>query len=129
MSPEAPSPAFTTFVVGPSLLAKRLLDRLQVDTILDQAFHRRFPNVPTTYGTLALAIILNRMTLAPQPLYQLADWAAQHGIDRLLGIRAEWLDDDRLGAMHGNIGDRRARRYRPFHQARNHSRKSTQARC
>lgn len=99
MSPAAPSPEFTTFVVGPSLLAKQLLDRLQVGAILDQAFHRRFPNVPTTYGTLALAIILNRMTLSPQPLYQLADWAAQHGIDRLIGIQAEWLDDDRLGAM------------------------------
>ena len=99
MSYEAPAPEYTTLVVGPSLLAKQILDRLQVGAILDRAFHRRFPAVPTTYGTLALAIILNRMTLSPQPLYQLADWAAQHGIDRLLGIQAEWLDDDRLGAL------------------------------
>ena len=40
-----------------------------------------------------------RMSLNPQPLYQLADWVARHGIDRLLGIQATWLDDDRLGAM------------------------------
>lgn len=27
------------------------------------------------------------------------DWAERHGIDRLLGIEAAWLDDDRLGAL------------------------------
>jgi transposase len=57
------------------------------------------PEIAATYGRLAQAVIFNRMSLNPQPLYQLADWVARHGIDRLLGIQAAWLDDDRLGAM------------------------------
>jgi hypothetical protein len=57
------------------------------------------PEIAATYGQLAQVVIFNRMSLNPQPLYQLADWVARHGIDRLLGLQAAWLDDDRLGAM------------------------------
>src|SRR5712692_10536940 len=87
-----------TYVVGAACLAQELLRRLEVVATLDGALTAQ-PTVATTYGQLAQVIILNRMSFDPQPLYQLAPWAAQHGIDRLCGIEAAWLDDDRLGAM------------------------------
>ena len=57
------------------------------------------PEIGASYGTLAQVVIINRLSFDPQPLYLLAEWAKQHGIDQLLGIDASWLDDDRLGAM------------------------------
>jgi transposase len=87
-----------TYVVGASCLAQEVLRRLEVVATIDAALTAQ-PTVPATYGQLAQVLILNRMTLDPQPLYQVATWAAQHGIDRLCGLDAAWLDDDRLGAM------------------------------
>jgi hypothetical protein len=89
---------YQTLVVGAAPLLKRLLDHLGVAQAIDQAL-RYQPDIPTTYGTLAQVIIVNRMTFQPQPLYTLAEWAALHGIDRLFDIQAVWLDDDRLGAL------------------------------
>ncbi len=95
----APQPVeYQTMVVGAAPLLKCLLDRLGVAEAIDQAL-RYQPDIATTYGTLAQVIIVNRLTLQPQPLYALAEWAARHGIDRLFDIQAAWLDDDRLGAM------------------------------
>ena len=74
------------------------LQQLGVETAIDQELKYQ-PEVATTYGRLAQVVIFNRMSLNPQPLYQLADWVARHGIDRLLGLQAAWLDDDRLDAM------------------------------
>lgn len=95
---------YTTVTVGIGCLLQSMLQRLEVAAILDRVL-RHQPDVPTTYGTLALVILINRMSLDPQPLYALGEWAAQHGIDQLLGIRAEWLDDDRLGALLDAIAD------------------------
>ena len=82
----------------PPPLLKHLLERLGVAEAIDSAL-RYQPDIATTYGTLAQVIIVNRMTFQPQPLYALAEWAAQRGIDRLFDIQAAWLDDDRLGAL------------------------------
>jgi transposase len=89
---------YQTMVVGAAPLLKQLLDRLGVAQAIDHAL-RYQPDIPTTYGSLAQVIIVNRMTLQPQPLYALAEWAARHGIDRLFDLQAAWLDDDRLGAL------------------------------
>jgi transposase len=89
---------YETVTVGIGCLLQQMLQRLEVAPIIDRVL-RFQPEVPTTYGALAQVLIINRMSLDPQPLYALAEWAAQHGIDRLLNIRAEWLDDDRLGAL------------------------------
>jgi len=93
-----------TYVVGATCLAQELLQRLDVVATIDAALTAQ-PTVPATYGQLAQVLILNRMTLDPQPLYQLAAWAAQHGIDRLCSLDAAWLDDDRLGAMLEALAD------------------------
>jgi hypothetical protein len=89
---------YETKVVGVAGLAKGLLDQLGVAAAIDQAVWSQ-PAIGTSYGKLAEVLILNRLTFEPQPLYHLARWAEQHGIDRLLGIEAAWLDDDRLGAL------------------------------
>jgi transposase len=93
---------YQTMVVGAAPLVKRLLDRLDIAQAIDSAL-RYQPDIPTTYGTLAQVIIVNRMTFQPRPLYGIAAWAAQHGIDRLFAIQAAWLDDDRLGALRDGL--------------------------
>jgi transposase len=85
-------------VVGAAALVKGLLERLRVVEAIDQALGQQ-PVVGTTYGTLAQVVIVNRMAFDPQPLYHMAPWAQQHGLDRLFGIKATWLDDDRLGQL------------------------------
>jgi len=94
-----------TYCVGAACLVQDLLRRLDVVDTIDRALTSQ-PNLPVTYGTLAQVFIVNRMSFDPQPLYQLGPWAAQHGLDRLFGIEAAWLDDDRLGGMLELLADR-----------------------
>jgi transposase len=89
---------YQTVEIGAAYLVKSILQRLGVVAAIDQELKYQ-PEIAATYGRLAQAVIFNRMSLNPQPLYQLADWVTRHGIDRLVGIPAAWLDDDRLGAM------------------------------
>jgi transposase len=98
MPVETNAVEYQTVEIGAAYLVKSILQRLGAVTAIDQELQYQ-PEIAATYGQLAQAVIFNRMSLNPQPLYQLADWVARHGIDRLLGIRAAWLDDDRLGAM------------------------------
>src|SRR5713226_3284253 len=104
MPAEAQAIEYTTVTVGIACLVQQMLQRLEIVPIIDRVL-RFQPEVPTTYGTLAQVIVINRMSLDPRPLYELGEWAAQHGIDRLLDLRAEWLDDDRLGALLDGIAD------------------------
>ena len=89
---------YETKAVGVACLVKEVLAHLGVAEAIDAAV-RRQPVVATTYGTLAQVLIVNRMMFDPQPVYHLADWTVQHGIDRLFGIEAAWLDEDRVGAL------------------------------
>lgn len=93
------------YCVGAACLVQDLLRRLDVVGTIDRALSSR-PDLPVTYGALAQVLIVNRMSFDPQPLYQLGPWAAQHGLDRLFGIEAAWLDDDRLGGMLELLADR-----------------------
>src|SRR5216683_6441245 len=104
MPVEAEAIEYTTVTVGIACLVQQVLQRLEIVAIIDRVL-RFQPEVPTTYGTLAQVIILNRMSLDPRPLYELGDWASEHGIARLLDIEAAWLDDDRLGALLDGIAD------------------------
>jgi transposase len=89
---------YETKVIGVAGLAKGLLDQLGVAAAIDEALPSQ-PRIGATYGRLAEAVIINRLAFEPQPLYALPRWAEQHGIDRLLGLEAGWLDDDRLGGL------------------------------
>lgn len=97
MSEAKTSTEYETVQIGAALLARALLKDLGVANAIDQAV-RSQPEIEATYGHLLQAIILNRLTFDPQPLYRMSEWAAQHGIEGLLGIDAAHLDDDRLGA-------------------------------
>jgi transposase len=85
-------------VVGAAYLVKGLFYRLRIKEIIDELLPYQ-PDIATTYGTLAQVVIANRMTLQARPLYKLGEWAAQQGLDRVFGVTADMLDDDRLGAM------------------------------
>ncbi len=98
MPVESNAVEYQTVEIGAAYLVKSILQRLGVVAAIDQELKYQ-PEIAATYGRLAQVVIFNRMSLNPQPLYQLADWVTRHGIDRLLGIQAAWLDDDRLGAM------------------------------
>lgn len=95
---------YRTVQIGAALPVKGILNRLGVVQAIDQALKYQ-PEIAASYGTLAQAVIVNRMSLDPQPLYLLPGWVAEHGIDYLLGIQAAWLDDDRLGAMLEGLAD------------------------
>ena len=104
MPVETKEVEYRTVQIGTALLVKGILNRLGVVQAIDQALKHQ-PEIAASYGTLAQALIINRMSLDPQPLYLLPGWVAEHGIDYLLGIQAEWLDDDRLGAMLEGLAD------------------------
>lgn len=87
MPVETNAVEYQTVEIGAAYLVKRILQQLGVEAAIDQELKYQ-PEIATTYGRLTQAVIFNRMSLNPQPLYQLADWVARHGIDRLLGIRA-----------------------------------------
>jgi transposase len=95
---------YQTLVVGGAYLVKGLLQRLRVVEAIDQALTHQ-PEIDATYGKLAQVVIANRLTFTPAPLSQLAAWAAEHGLDRVFGVEAAWLDDDRLGAMLEALAD------------------------
>jgi transposase len=97
MSKPKTATEYETVQIGAALLARALFKELGVASAIDQAITSQ-PEIEATYGHLLQAVILNRLTFDPQPLYRMSAWAAQHGIDDLLGIDAAWLDDDRLGA-------------------------------
>ena len=104
MPVETKEVEYRTVQIGAALLVKGILNRLGVIAAIDQALKYQ-PEIAASYGTLAQAVIINRMSLDPQPLYLLPEWVVEHGIDCLLGIQAEWLDDDRLGAMMEGLAD------------------------
>jgi len=104
MRAETNEDDYRTVPIGAALLVKGILNRLRVVQAIDRALKYQ-PEIAASYGKLAQAVIINRMSLDPQPLYLLPEWVAEHGIDSLLGIQADWLDDDRLGAMLEGLAD------------------------
>jgi transposase len=69
-----------------------LLDVLQVRDIINRHCPTR---AEVDHGTVALVLILNRLTI-PLPLYQVADWLAQTVLVYVLGSPAAKFNDDRL---------------------------------
>lgn len=105
MPTKADAVEYETIVVGAAYLVKGILERLGFVSAVDEALDFQ-PEIEATYGTLAQILVVNRLTFDPVPLYHMANWAAEHGMARLFCIQAEWLDDDRLGAMLEAVADR-----------------------
>jgi hypothetical protein len=94
---------YQTTIVGTAYLVKGILTRLRFVSVMDAAL-RSQPDIQTTYGALAQVIVANRLTFQPMPLYKLAEWASEQGLDHVFDVEAEWLDDDRLGGLAGSGG-------------------------
>lgn len=104
-APAAPATAeYRTVMVGGAYLVKALLQKLKVAEAIDRALTYQ-PEIEASYGQLAEVVITNRLTFTPEPLVHLGTWAAESGIDRVFGLNAAWLDDDRLGAMLDGVAD------------------------
>lgn len=95
---------YETVQIGAALLVRGLLKELGVVNAIDSVLSAQ-PEINATYGHLLQVIIVNRLSLDPQPLYRIGEWAARHGIDHLFKIDPAWLDDDRLGAGLEAIAD------------------------
>jgi transposase len=79
--------------LGALPVLQALLEELQVPETIN---HYCPTQADVDHGTVALALILNRMT-APRPLYQVADWVSQTVLGHTLGVPASKFNDDRLG--------------------------------
>ncbi len=95
---------YQTVVVGAAYLVKGILTRLRFVSAIDDALKFQ-PNIESTYGALAQVPVANRLTFQPVPLYEMGEWAGEHGIDHVFELEAAWLDDDRLGAMLEALAD------------------------
>ncbi len=89
---------YETVVVGAAYLVKNILRKLGFVSAIDEVLTHQ-PEIETTYGNLAQVIVTNRLAFQPVPLYGLASWAVEQGIDQVFDIEASWLDDDRLGGL------------------------------
>ena len=70
-----------------------LLEALQIRDIINRHCPSR---AQVDHGTVALVLILNRLTM-PLPLYRIADWLAQTVLVYTMGLAATKFNDDRLG--------------------------------
>lgn len=107
VKPARAAPAgdeYRTVMVGGAYLVKALLKKLNVAEVIDQALPHQ-PEIAASYGQLAEVVITNRLTFRPEPLVHMAAWAAEQGLDRVFGVQAAWLDDDRLGALLDGLAD------------------------
>lgn len=98
MPTKTETPDYETVVVGAAYLVKNILRKLGFVAVIDEVLTHQ-PEIGATYGQLAQVLVANRLAFQPVPLYEMADWAAEQGLDQVFGLEAAWLDDDRLGAM------------------------------
>jgi hypothetical protein len=86
---------FFTKIIGSVALAKPVVSRIGFAKIIDTL-------VPcdkqqkVSHGQVVEILVGNRLT-SPTPLYGVEDWAFDIGSEKLYGISAEALNDDRLG--------------------------------
>lgn len=88
---------YQTLVAGGAYLVKGLPRRLRVVEAINEALPHQ-PAKGASYGELMQVLIANRLSFRPEPLVHSGAWAAEHGLDRVFGLDAAGLDDDRLGA-------------------------------
>lgn len=89
---------YETVVVGAAYLVKNILRKLGFVSAIDEVLTHQ-PEIDSSYGQLAQVIVANRLAFQPVPLYEMAEWVAEQGLDQVFEVEAAWLDDDRLGAM------------------------------
>jgi transposase len=81
--------------VGPLLLVKDILERLELVRLIDEHVPQR-GRADLTTGEVIAALVANRLC-APSPLYDVAAWGAGAALHEVLAIPGMQLNDDRLG--------------------------------
>ncbi|HEY2944888.1 MAG TPA: IS1634 family transposase [Vicinamibacteria bacterium] len=81
--------------VGPLLLVKHIIERLDLIRIIDRQRPQR-GRAELSTGEVIAALIANRLC-APAPLYDIAAWGASAALQEVMGIPGMLLNDDRLG--------------------------------
>jgi len=87
-----------TWTVGALPLINRILDRMRLDSFLEEHLPSDGPTmkVPTRRGLL---LLVRNILLSREPIYGLGEWAGRHAPD-LIGIpkhQLKHLNDDRIG--------------------------------
>lgn len=83
--------------IGALPVIKVLAKRLQLAAIVNSVIPRA-PQAAYGFGELCVAVVMNKLS-TPSPLYKLVDWAANSGVEPLLGVPPDALTDDRVAAM------------------------------
>lgn len=86
---------FFTKVIGSVALAKPVVSRMAFAKIIDTLVPCD-PQQKVSHGQVVEVLVANRLT-SPTPLYGVEEWAEDIETEKLYGIRAEELNDDRLG--------------------------------
>ena len=81
--------------VGPLLIVKAIIDRLDLVRLIDQQVPQR-GRAELTTGEVITALVTNRLC-APSPLYDVAGWGSGAALHEVLGVPGMLLNDDRLG--------------------------------
>jgi transposase len=91
----APPRQQTVVNLGALALLVPLLEKLNIANIIDRHLPTD-PQVEFSHGTV-LRVLLAARLHHPTALVNVADWAAEHGVEYLCNIPAEKLNDDRIG--------------------------------
>lgn len=83
--------------IGALPAIKRLADRLRLSAVVDRVIPRA-PQASFDFGEVLVAVVMNKLS-SPSPLYQMTSWAANSGVEPLLGVPPEALTDDRVAAL------------------------------
>jgi Domain of unknown function (DUF4277) len=88
---------FVIKTVGSLPLLRAFVARMDLGEIID----RHCPlaaQAELSCGQVAELLVANRLR-APKPLYKVAQWASDAGVEEVFGMPAERLNDDRLGRV------------------------------
>jgi transposase len=98
---------FETRTVGPLVLTTPIFRNTGFSQIIDRICPVA-EQAGLSNGQVAELVAQCRLS-DPRALYDIVDWAKTYGIEALYGIRAELLNDDRLGRMLEDLYPQRAR--------------------
>lgn len=83
---------------------KDFCERLGLARLIDEHLPLA-PQAGIGHGATLVALVMNKLS-DPKPLYKIEEWAETFGVEPLLGIVPEHLNDDRLGRMLDSVADK-----------------------
>jgi transposase len=89
--------------VGALPVIKAFCDRLGLAELVNELLPMA-PQAVVGRGETLVALVMNKL-MSPQPLYRLEEWAEQCGAEAILGIRPEYLTDDRVGRLLDQVAE------------------------